>query len=94
MVSIFPRPQQPNNVPNANNMIGAMRGDGMSMLRLIAQRNPNIAGLVSQLDGMSQSQVEERAQQLMQNDPRFAELVKRVRDNGFMQAARSYGLNI
>ena len=94
MPSSFPRPQGQTNVPNANNAIGAMRGDGMSMLRLLASRNPAAANVLSRLQGMSGQQVEQQAMQMMQDDPRFAELVSNVQSKGFVQAARDYGLNI
>ena len=92
MASSFPRPQW--NVGPVNNALGAMRGDSMSMLRLIAQKSPRAANLLTQLEGMSSEQLEQQAQQMMQTNPQFAELVRNVQSKGFVQAARDYGINI
>ena len=92
MPSIFPRPQA--NVRPVNDALGAMRGDSMSMLRLLASRNPMAASVLSQMERMSSDQIEQQARQMMQTNPQFAELVRSVQSKGLAQTARDYGISI
>lgn len=94
MPNMFPRAQVPTRVGQVNNVMGAMRGNMVSMLRLMAQRSPQAAQAVSTLDGMSEQQIAEYGERMMQENTQFADLVRNVQSKGLMQAARDYGLRI
>lgn len=87
-------PQMPSRVGQANAVMGAMRGDMMSTLRLVAMRDPKVAQVVTRLEGMSEQQMAEYGERMMQENAQFADLVRNVQSKGLIQAARDYGLRI
>lgn len=87
-------PQVPTRAGQANAVMGAMRGDMMSVLRLLAQKDPRVAQVMSRLDGMSEQQIAEYGERMMQENTQFADFVRKAQSKGLMQAARDYGLRI
>lgn len=88
-MNIFPRPQRPSSP--VNDVIGAMRGDRRALLALMARRSPQLAQMMG---GMSDDQVMQYGNQLMQSNPQFADFVNSHRGMSVAEIAREYGINL